>query len=155
MKKLLPILFLGLLFANCDDNNNGLFLSYDEQLEVDTEIIENYLTENGLTAEMGEFGLQYIIDEPGTGTDNPTQSSTVIVKYKGYLPNGDVFDEGDTLQTNLQSVISGWRVGIPLFKKGGKGTIFLPSSLGYGVRGSAGIPPNQVLIFDVELINFL
>ena len=152
MKYLLPILFLGILFANCGKDNERL--NYNDQLEVDIKIIEDYLSANNLTAETGQLGLHYIIEEPGEGA-NPTSASTVIIKYKGYLPDGTVFDENDAFQTPLQNTIAGWIVGIPLFKKGGKGKLFLPSSLGYGEFGTRGIDPNQVLIFDVELINFL
>lgn len=154
MKNLLLILFLGLLFVNCGDDNNG-FLTYDQQLEVDVEIIEDYLAENNLSAEVGELGLRYIIENPGTGTEFPNAASTVIMKYKGYYPDGTVFDESDNFQTSLQSVIPGWQFGVPLFKKGGKGKLFIPSSIGYGQFGRGSIPPNQVLIFDIELINFL
>lgn len=152
MKYLLPILFLGVLFMNCSKDNDRL--SYNAQLEVDQKLIEDYLVANNITAESGQLGMRYVIEEPGSGA-NPTSGSTVIVKYKGYLPNGQVFDQADAFQTPLQSTIAGWIVGIPLFKKGGKGTIFLPSSLGYGEFGTSGINPNQVLIFDIELINFL
>ncbi len=152
MKNLLPILFLGILFMNCGKDTERL--SYNDQLEVDTKIIEDYLAANNLTAEIGDLGLQYIIEEPGAG-GNPTFSSTVIIKYKGYLPDGTVFDENDAFQTSLQNTIRGWGVGVPLFKKGGKGKLFIPSSLGYGEFGTRGIDPNQVLIFDIELINFL
>jgi FKBP-type peptidyl-prolyl cis-trans isomerase FkpA len=41
-----------------------------------------------------------------------------------------------------------------LLKKGGKGTFLLPSALGYGPGGSGSIPPNTVLIFDIELVDF-
>lgn len=154
MKNLLPILFLGLLFVNCGDDTPA-FLSYDQQLEVDTEIIEDYLKANNLTAQVGELGLQYIIENPGTGDEFPNGGSTVIMKYKGYFPNGEVFDESDNFQTSLQSVIPGWQFGVPLFKKGGKGKLFIPSSIGYGQFGRGGIPANQVLIFDIELVNFI
>ncbi len=153
MKYLLPILFLGILITSCGEDEGQL--SYNAQLEIDVDIIEDYLAANNLTAETGELGMRYIIEEPGTGA-NPTTASTVIVKYKGYLPDGTIFDSSDAFQTSLQSTIAGWIVGIPLLKKGGKGTLLLPSSLGYGEFGTGPIiGPNQVIIFDVELINFL
>ena len=153
MKYLFSILFIGILFANCNDDNDAQF-NFNEQLAIDEEIIENYLTENNLTAEIGNSGLRYIIEDPGTGSTNPTAFSEVIVKYKGYFPNGEVFDESEGLKFELAGTISGWRLGIPLYKKGGKGKLFIPSSLGYGAFPPAGIPANQVLIFDIELLNF-
>lgn len=155
MRYLLPILFLGVFFVSCDKDEQNL--TYQQQLEADEEAIEDYLAQNNLTAEIGDFGMRYIIEEPGEGP-NPTSTSSIIVKYKGYLPDGTVFDESEASQFSLSSsgLISGWRIGVPLLKKGGKGTIFLPSSLGYGELGTgATIGPNQILIFDIELINFL
>jgi len=155
MRYLLPILFLGVFFANCNKDDQNL--TYQQQLIEDEKAIEDYLAANNLTAEVGDLGLRYIIEEPGEGP-NPTFTSSVIVKYKGYLPDGTVFDESEASQFSLQgsTLIRGWQIGIPLFKKGGKGKLILPSSLGYGQFGTgATIGPNQILIFDIELINFL
>jgi peptidylprolyl isomerase len=51
-------------------------------------------------------------------------------------------------------VIKGWDEGIALFNKGGKGTLYIPSTLAYGARGAGGgaIQPNACLIFDVEVL---
>ena len=52
-----------------------------------------------------------------------------------------------------RQVIQGWDEGIALLKTGGKGTLYIPSPLGYGPRGAGGIiKPNSVLKFDVELL---
>ena len=72
--------------------------------------------------------------------------------------DGVVFDQtegNDVLETELTSLITGWRVAIPLLSKGGAGTFILPSSLGYGPAGRASIPPNSILIFEIELLDFV
>ena len=155
MKNLLALFLIGILFVNCGKDND--FLTAEEQLEVDTKIIEDYLSANNLTAQKGEFGLYYIIEEEGEGTAMPTRNSEVIIHYKGYFPDGQVFDEtGATPRTfALSNTILGWQLGIPLFKKGAKGKLFIPSGLAYGTFGRGSIPGNQVLFFDIELINFL
>lgn len=152
MKYLVPILFLGIFLSSCKEESQ--ILSYEDQLAIDLEIIQDYLDSNNLTAQEGEFGLYYIIEEPGTGTSMPTATSSVIMTYKGFFPDGQVFDQNDKVEFGLQNTISGWQVGVPLFKKGGKGKLLIPSSLAYGVGGRGGIPGNQVLIFDIELHNF-
>ncbi len=100
-------------------------------------------------------GLYYIIDSLGTGTAMPTVSSEVTVKYKGYLLNGTVFDSNDLGYTStLNKLIKGWQIGIPFFKKGGKGKLVMPSSLGYGSQATGIIPANSPLVFEIELVSF-
>lgn len=141
-----------LAFFSCKDDT----LSPEEQLQEDIRIIRQYLTDNNLTADSTASGLHYIITQVGFG-DHPDQQDSVTVKYKGYLLDGSVFDQtddGETAKFALSGLITGWQEGIPLLKKGGKGTFFLPSALGYGIYGSGPIPPNTVLIFDIELVDF-
>lgn len=151
MKKLssllLILVLLGSISCNKDETN-----SQSEQLAIDTDLINNYLTENDLTAKMHSSGLQYIISKEGNGI-HPNSSSTVTVQYSGYLLDGTKFDSG-TATFPLSGVIQGWQVGIPLFKKGGRGQLFIPSYMGYGASGSSNIPANAPLIFDVYLISF-
>jgi FKBP-type peptidyl-prolyl cis-trans isomerase len=120
------------------------------------EKIEGYLTDNNLTATATPSGLYYNITQEGSG-GHPNLQSTVTVKYKGYRLNGKVFDEtigNNTATFPLKNLILGWQEGIPLLKKGGKGTFFVPSNLGYGGQRIGDIPANSVLIFDIELVNF-
>lgn len=128
----------------------------EEQLATDKKIIEDYLKSKNLTAQSTASGLYYIIDQPGGG-GHPTLQSTVTVEYKGYFTNGSVFDQteaGKTATFPLNGVIQGWQEGIPLFQKGGKGTLLVPSGLGYGPYGQAPIGANTVIIFDVTLVDF-
>ena len=149
---LIPVLFFLSCDKDCPDFN---FTAEPIQLAADIQIIEDYLSANGLTAEKTESGLHYIINEQGEG-GNPCTDSRVTVAYKGYLTNGQVFDENaDGITFGLQQVIPGWTEGIPLFKKGGSGVLLIPSGMAYGTAGRApSIPPNTVLIFDVNLISF-
>ena len=129
------------------------------QAEADDKLIKEYLATNGIKAEMHESGIYYVIEKPGEGTDHPDGSTNITAHYHGTLLNGNIFDSsverGEPLQFNLGRVIKGWQIGIPLLKKGGKGTLYIPSALAYGARGAGGvIPPNAVLIFEVELIDF-
>lgn len=117
--------------------------------------IEEYLMDNGLTADTTSSGIHYFFEEEGTG-DNPTEGDVVTISYEGYFINESVFDAttAGPIQINLENVIPGWQEAIPLFKKGGIGTIIIPSELGYGKNPPQGIPQNAILIFDVELVDF-
>lgn len=126
------------------------------QAEFDQEIIDNYLAANNLTATEHESGLYYIIETPGS-SDHPTVEDTVTVRYKGYFTNQVVFDKTQNDQTinfPLRNLIPAWQIGIPLLGRGGSGTFIVPSRLGYGSQGSGRVPPNTVLIFEIDLVDF-
>jgi FKBP-type peptidyl-prolyl cis-trans isomerase FkpA len=127
-----------------------------EQAELDEAAIVKYLADRQLTAQTTGSGLHYIIDSLGTGVF-PTLASTVTVQYKGSLLDGTVFDQSATTGATfpLANVIAGWQEGIPFYKEGGRGKLYIPSALGYGNRANGSIPANSVLIFDVYLINVL
>lgn len=127
-----------------------------KQAKLDEEIIQQYIIENDLNAIATGTGLYYVIDAQGSGV-TCNSNSDVKVSYKGYLTNGNVFDESDTtgITFNLQNVIQGWTEGIPYLKEGGNGKLLIPSALGYGSSGNSSIPKNSVLIFDVKLIEVL
>lgn len=101
-------------------------------------------------------GLQYIVIREGSGK-KPKLSNEVVVHYKGSLTSGKLFDSSYSREKpstfTLGNVIKGWQEALQLMKKGGKMKIFIPSNLAYGLRGSRTIGPNEVLIFDIELID--
>jgi FKBP-type peptidyl-prolyl cis-trans isomerase len=71
------------------------------------------------------------------------------------LANGTIFDSTATGQTatfQLGKVIVGWQKGIPLVSSGGNITLFIPPTLAYGPSGSGPIPPNAILVFDIDLV---
>lgn len=100
-------------------------------------------------------GIYYVIEEEGTG-EHPTLSNKVEVKYAGYLLDGTKFDgtkDGETVKFNLSGLIEGWKIAIQKLKPGGKGRFWIPSTLAYGPQQAGQIPPNSVLVFDIELIS--
>ena len=86
--------------------------------------------------------------------------SKIKVHYIGKLKDGTKFDsshdrgEPFSFQIGLRQVIEGWETGIMGMKVGGKRTLIIPPELGYGERGAGNlIPPNETLIFEVEIID--
>ena len=149
MKNTIIFLLLSLFILNaCNDED---IISEEKQLEIDIDKIENYLIDNGLYAESTESGLHYIIEVEGTGS-HPTVDSTIKVTYTGKYLNGEVFSSG-TEEYILINLLPGWQEGIPFFKEGGSGMLFIPSVLGYGSSDYFQIPGNSVLIFDIELLS--
>ena len=83
----------------------------------------------------------------------PTLSDEIRVKYSGtLLGESKVFDSNDDLTYPLGGFIAGWQIGFQELQEGDVATFYIPSVLGYGTRGQGPIPPNSVLVFDVELI---
>ncbi len=165
MKKLAALFFpaMFLLGLACEQQANPFRPEpAEDRSEEDEAAIVDYLAENNLQdeAQRHESGVYYIIEEEGEGATHPTPSSQILVMYKGYLLDGTVFDEteeGDAVQFNLSGRPTGWRIGIPLIKKGGKIKLFIPSNLAYANNPPVelGIPDYAILIFEIELVNFL
>jgi peptidylprolyl isomerase len=105
-----------------------------------------------------ESGLKYKELKVGAGA-TPTQGQTVTVHYVGTLEDGSKFDSSRdrnspfSFKLGVGQVIKGWDEGLSTMKVGGRRQLVIPPELGYGARGAGGvIPPNAVLIFDVELL---
>jgi len=108
-------------------------------------------------------GLQITDIKVGTGAA-PKTGQICVMHYTGWLYENGVkgakFDSSvDRNQAfefpiGQKRVIAGWDEGVASMKVGGKRTLIIPPALGYGARGAGGvIPPNAMLIFDVELLD--
>lgn len=127
----------------------------DEQYIEDLRLIESYIELKGLTnVQKTDEGLHYIIVEPGDGI-SPDAASKININYVGRLLNDVVFDSGFDVTFELSGLITGWQLGIPKIKEGGKIKLIIPSKLGYGGRATGSIPANSVLVFDIDLLEVL
>ncbi len=127
-----------------------------QQMEQQTQFLEENSKREGVVTLPS--GLQYEILQEGSG-EKPSDTSRVTVHYEGRLSDGNVFDSsykrGQPATFGVRQVISGWTEALQLMPVGSKWRLFIPSELGYGARGAGGsIPPNAVLVFDVELLSF-
>tara|TARA_E500000331_G_C17230409_1_gene702364 strand:+ start:227 stop:706 length:480 start_codon:yes stop_codon:yes gene_type:complete len=121
------------------------------------EAAESFLAKNknkqGVTTTAS--GLQYEVINPGEGA-KPGATSTVSVHYTGKFIGGVTFDSsvsrGTPLTFSIDGVIAGWIEGLQLMSVGAKYRFYLHPKLGYGEGGRTNIPPNSLLIFDVELL---
>ena len=99
-------------------------------------------------------GLQYRVIRSGAGR-SPGPDDIVTVAYKGALVDGYVFDQtkpGQTHDLPVAQLIPGWREALSLMKEGDEWELAVPSALGYGPNRAGNVPPNQTLIFDMQLI---
>jgi peptidylprolyl isomerase len=129
-------------------------------------IIREYLADKGINAERLPSGIYYQRLQQGLGS-KPSNGDTVFVHYTGNIIYSYVFDssrfKGEPFQFRIgtNQVIKGWDIGVANMSVGERGVLFIPSTLGYGSCGSPcgsstsnvkTIPPNSILIFDVELL---
>ena len=107
-------------------------------------------------------GLQITDTTVGTGA-SPKTGQTCVMHYTGWLYTNGIkgkkfdssVDRGQPFEFPIGTgrVIKGWDEGVASMKVGGKRTLIIPPALGYGANGAGGvIPPNAVLMFDVELL---
>jgi FKBP-type peptidyl-prolyl cis-trans isomerase len=101
-------------------------------------------------------GVYYHIVKEGTG-EYVSVTDTVTVFYKGsLLKDGSIFDQTKEKPATfpLKRLIVGWQMAMPMCRVGGKIRMFIPSGLAYTIRSrSKDIPPNSVLVFDVEVLS--
>ena len=115
--------------------------------------IEKFINDNSLVGVNSSNGIYYQIINAGFGA-TPNLNSTLDVTYRGKYLNGEIFEESTNMVTfQLNRVIEGWQIGIPLIKKGGKINLIIPSAYAYGCAGNSPIPPNTVLYFEINLID--
>lgn len=147
LKKIFLFFLMGialLMFDACDKGPS--------QEEIDQELIEEYILENNLNTTKTESGLHYIIYDEGDD-NHPNYNSFIVASYKGYLLNGNVFDDGSQeLNAQLGQMITGWIEGLQLIGEGGEMLLIVPSNMGYGGIEKIGIPEYSVLVFELKLL---
>lgn len=127
-----------------------------QQRQTDIKLIEDAIASGKTDVKNNEQGVYYTMMKEGTGRQ-VSIDDTVVVHYKGYLfADGTVFDQTKEKPATfpLKRLIRGWQIGVPLCKVGGKIKLVIPSDLAYAIRTRAAkIPPNSILVFEVEVLD--
>lgn len=103
-------------------------------------------------------GLQYQVLAKGEGTASPTDGDYALINYVGKLRDGSIFDASkQPTPLPVSGVVPGFSEGLKLMHKKAKYRFWLKPSLGYGETPPPGSPikADSVLIFDVELLDFI
>lgn len=106
-----------------------------------------------------ESGLQYKIITEGTGP-KPLETDQVKVNYRGTLIDGTEFDAStaeNPAQFRVNGVIKGWVEALQLMPVGSKWELYIHPDLAYGASPRQGGPiqPNDMLIFEIELLEIV
>lgn len=131
-----------------------------EEAEVNKKAGQEYLEKNKAKngVKVTDSGLQYEVLTEGKGK-KPKSTDKVKVHYKGTLIDGTEFDSSykrnSPAEFPVDRVIPGWTEALTLMTVGSKWKLYIPSDLAYGEAGRPSIPPNSVLLFEVELLEVL
>jgi len=99
-------------------------------------------------------GLKMQTVRPGQGP-RPTDSDVALIGYKGSLTNGQVFDANEHAPLPVAGVVPGFSEALKLMQRGGRYRVCIPAKLGYGDKSPAPIiPPNSILLFSVDFLDF-
>jgi FKBP-type peptidyl-prolyl cis-trans isomerase FkpA len=104
---------------------------------------------------MDSSGMFYQIVDPGSGA-KPSAYSRITVSYVGRLLNSAIFDSATNINLNgmpLDSLIIGWRLGMPKIGAGGRIKLLIPSAYAWGCTGYGPVPPNAPVYFDIRLLS--
>ncbi|MEO0879417.1 MAG: FKBP-type peptidyl-prolyl cis-trans isomerase [Pseudomonadota bacterium] len=107
-----------------------------------------------------ESGLQYIVltegDKDGA---SPAPSDIVDMHFSATFKDGTEFlssrAQGAAARFPLNEFLPGGIEGVQLMTEGDRYRFFMPPALAFGERGAGPVPPNEAVIFDIELLNVL
>ena len=118
------------------------------------EYLANFQKEKGV--KVLDNGAMMKLSRPGKGK-SPKADGTATVHYTGTLIDGTQFDSSrgrnQPFTTRLTNVIPCWTKALQQMKPGARAQVVCPSDTAYGNRPVGPIPPNSVLVFDIEMLD--
>ncbi len=124
----------------------------------DDIVIQNYIKANNLTGySKTADGLYYSVLTAAT-TNDPIQTySTITATYTGQLLDGNIFDgsyNGTRLfNATIADLVPGVQEGLTKYAVAGtKISLLIPSSIGYGLTATNGIPAFSCLRFTWQIV---
>ena len=123
------------------------------------KILEKYLSDSNITAQLIGNGMYYIKLHEGKGL-TPDSGTVALLNYRGSFLNGRCFDffyESQPFEYMIgqeEQLIKGLELGVRRMHEGEKAKFIIPSHLAFGSSGSSiGIvPPFTTVIYEVELL---
>lgn len=101
-------------------------------------------------------GLQYKVLKAGEDAAMPGDGDVALITYVGKFTDGRVFDQStDPVPLPVRGVVPGFAEALKLMHRGGRIRTWIKPELGYGDKPVGPIPAGSVLVFDIELIDFL
>ncbi|WP_166437167.1 FKBP-type peptidyl-prolyl cis-trans isomerase [Niastella caeni] len=122
--------------------------------------LEDYLAKNNIKFQKAPQGTFVEIKDPGNGAQVDS-GKFCSIRYTGKsFPSMKVFEtnmeagkQPFDVVVGTHAVIPGWDEGLKYFKKGGKGTLYIPFFMAYGAQPGPGGKQYENLVFDIEVVN--
>lgn len=144
MTKIITLFILSLVLFSCGTYSEEQKKSFDQQIVA-------YLKKKDIKCTLTDSGLYYKIIEPGTG-EFIQFTDIVSFSYKGSFMNGQTFDNHQyPVEFAVKDLIGAWKEIMLELKPGSKAFLVAPPTLGYGDRDLEDIPPNSILVFEMEI----
>ncbi len=149
------------LFASQDLVMADRTQEMDKEKGREVQDVESYLAKNNIQAQKTDKGTYVVVQSEGDGPQVDS-GKQVFIRYTGKsLPSGKVFESNMTGPGNepfkfvlgTRQVIPGWDDGLKKFKKGGKGTLYIPAFMAYNEQAMPGHKPFENLQFDIEVVD--
>lgn len=151
IKNLFILVCIAGCFAACKKSSSDNF-DPEVQFKADTTAIRAFIKANNIPALKDKSGVFYQIIAPGSGSVTYTTATKITAAYQGKLLNGTVFDSSSSFGPfTLNTVITGWGIGIPYIQKGGQIRLIIPSYFAYGNQSAGSLPANSILDFTITL----
>lgn len=136
--------------------NNYRLLNLNQQNRlIEKQMFDSLRKTNGIG--MLPSGVCYLIVKAGTGT-RPQATDSVELQLKGYLPNGQLFEDTYTKKSAYRVTAAGLMPGLSevlqIMPKGSVWRVYIPAALAFAEKGVDGlVPPSSAVVFEVELVN--
>lgn len=163
---------MALIFGSCISEEENLDAIHSQDLQNIEDYIQSVDFEYMKKETIGETGIVLLFTEVVEEGELPQVRDSLDVDYTGKYLDETVFDtsveqvaidndmhnpsrtyEPFRVVLGVSGVISGWHGVLSQMKEGEKVTALIPSAYAYGTQGRDPIPPNTVLVFDMEVVN--
>lgn len=104
-------------------------------------------------SEMAKLPVGVLYNDVTAGSgEEIAPGDTIEIMYQGWMPNGSKVDSAVAgIRVGAGDVLAGIDAALPGMKPGGKRKLILPPGLAFGSEGRDNVPPNTVLVYEVEV----
>ncbi|MFM8914023.1 MAG: FKBP-type peptidyl-prolyl cis-trans isomerase [Flammeovirgaceae bacterium] len=158
MLKYITVFCFAVIVLSC--SSDSPVPTFEEQLQKDIALIDQYLAANGINAIKDSTGVRYVVKTIGQGV-KPAKNARVYLNLRGtVLSTGTlVIDDKDryfgSILGNPNSTLPAFQIVVPKLTQGTEFTIYSPSGYAYGSTPTTdgSLPANSNMIFEAKFLD--